>query len=173
MDVLVADAEAELAIAARDGDTRAFDSLFRRWYAPVFSVCLRMVNVEAEAHDLAQETFLRVMKSWDRYDPDRPFARWILKIATHLAIDSIRRRRPEPLSGDDEPLSESAPLPDVDPERLRAAVAALPASLRAVVVLNLQQGWSHDEVAEALAITPNLARVRLFRALRMIREELA
>src|SRR3990172_4885719 len=101
------DAEEELALAARSGDSGAFDALFRRYYGPVYSLCLRLTNRGDEAHDLAQETFLRALRSIARYDPDRPFSRWVLRIAANLAVDSLRRRHGEPAPLDEEPLAES------------------------------------------------------------------
>ena len=153
------------------GDPRAFTVLFRRFYSPVFSLCLRVIGNEAESHDVTQKTFIKAFGPSSGLDPDRPLSGWLFKIAVNLAIDETRRRRPEPLPPDVE-TSSSAPIETKDLERVRAAILRLPPSYRAIVALHLQQDWDYHEIAGALGITPNLARVRLFRALEMLRKEL-
>ena len=61
-------------------------------------MALRMLRREEDAEDVAQETFIRVFRALDRYDPARPFAAWLFTIAARLCIDAIRRRKLSPVS---------------------------------------------------------------------------
>src|SRR5436309_8144365 len=82
-------------------------------------MALRMLRREEDAEDVAQETFVRVFRALDRYDPARPFAAWIFTIASRLCIDHIRRRKVRPFAlvrrevGSEE--DEIIDVPDMSP----------------------------------------------------------
>jgi len=75
-----------------------FRELYDREYSPVYRAIRAVVLDPAAAEDLTQETFVRMFKALDRYDPTRPFAAWLMTIATRLSIDHLRRRKVRPIS---------------------------------------------------------------------------
>src|ERR1039457_3401149 len=85
----------DLMLRVRDGDAASFEVLLRRYRLPLVSYFRRMVRDPSLAEDLAQEVFLRVYKSRERYQPEAKFTTWLYRIATNLALNAIRDRRDE------------------------------------------------------------------------------
>jgi RNA polymerase sigma-70 factor (ECF subfamily) len=152
----------------------AFAALFRLHQRTVYGWLLRIVRNPAAAEDLTVETFWRIYRSHARFDPSRGFEAWARTIATHAAIDWLRRRRVE-----DELPSDIAAPPTGDPaisaEIRRTTAAAferLPPTLRVAAVLAVVEERPHKEVASALGISVTAVKVRVFRALRLLRKDL-
>jgi len=80
-------------LRVREGDAASFALLLERHRAPVIRFLYRMVQNQAVAEELAQEAFLRVYRARARYEPTARFTTWLFRIATHLALNSLRDRR--------------------------------------------------------------------------------
>ncbi len=172
--------DAELIRRCRTGDQRAFRELVRRFERPVFSVLMRVVRRPEDAEDLAQETFVRVYRALDRYDPERPFTAWLFTIASRLAIDHLRRKRVPTISlsqsepGSSEERTIEIPDPGLQPDevtshreeqsRANELIDSLPEHYRIVVVLRHQQDLSYEEIAEALQLPLGTVKARIHRA---------
>jgi RNA polymerase sigma factor (sigma-70 family) len=162
----------------RDGDLDAFEALFREHQRPVYGWILRMVRNTAAAEDLTVETFWRIHRAHDRFQPEFPFGPWARRIATRAALDWLRAQRPEvELTAEMAGTLPSASKgnPGVAAEiRLKTAQAfgRLPPSLRAAAVLAVVEEQPHKEVAAALGITVGAVKLRVFRALRLLRKDL-
>jgi RNA polymerase sigma-70 factor, ECF subfamily len=151
-------------------------------------VAMRMVRVAEDAEDLTQETFVRMFKALDRYDPSRPFPAWLLTIAARLSIDQLRRRRVKTVSlfrsepGSEEEHAIDLEDPGPGPEELavrgeearsaEALIGALPEHYRIVVVLRHQQGLSYEEISEALRLPLGTVKARIHRARALLKERL-
>lgn len=146
------------------GDASAFRGLVMRHARRVHDLARRMLRDGHEAEDAAQQAFLNAFKALDRFDLDRPFRHWLLRITSNLcrnrlAARKVRKDLLPPRGGDEpampEPSAERRPLDlpsDVDARqaRIRDAIEALPERYRLVVVLY----YVHDlPVAEVAAIT--------------------
>ena len=172
MELLVDAPDEELL---RAGDTGA---LVRRYYGPVFGLVKRLLGDAAEARDAAQETFVRALAHLKEFDPTRSFRTWVFTIAANYARDVLRKRKAVPLEPDvQESLPELSPpdekaLRAENREQLRASIDGLPFDLKVAVVLHFQHELSPSEVAAALGITPNAVRIRLYRALVLLRKEI-
>src|SRR4030067_1949522 len=118
MKVVEGTSEAVWIERARQGDDGAFANLVGAYQAPVYNLCFRLLGDGYEAEDAAQETFLKAYKNLSRYDPDRPFVNWLLKIASNHSIDRLRRRGTRPVTD----LEKDEHLPDTSagPEAARA-----------------------------------------------------
>src|SRR5882672_7857272 len=117
--------EAEIIRRCLEGEERAHRELMARYERPVFSVAMRMLRQREDAEDVTQETFVRMFRALDRYDPSRSFSAWLFSIAARLSIDQIRRRRhhPLPLSGrdrDDEEYTIDVEDPGPRPDEIAA-----------------------------------------------------
>ncbi|HET7225304.1 MAG TPA: sigma-70 family RNA polymerase sigma factor [Candidatus Eisenbacteria bacterium] len=170
------------------GDEQAYRELIARYRRQVYSLALRMVRVAEDAEDLTQETFVRMFRALERYDPARPFGAWLHTITARLAIDHIRRRRmrPLPLQAHDADTGEErtidiedlGPGPDVlavHAEEERAArdlIDTLPAHYRVVVAMRHQQDLSYEEIAEALHLPLGTVKARIHRARALLKERL-
>ncbi len=171
------------------GRESALNDLMARHATPVFQFLCRLTGNEADANDLAQETFVRVFKARGGFRLEQKFSTWLFAIAANLARNHFRWRRRHPgisleaESGDTEQtlagvLPASTPAPNeaaLARERagaVRRAVEQLPEDLRAALVLC---EWEECSVAEAAAIiktTPKAVESRLYRARQVLRERL-
>lgn len=178
----------ELLLRFRDqGDQAAFDQLVHRYERELYSYLRRYLGNPDAAEDVFQGAFLRLYQKADQYQPGRRVRPWLYSIATHLAIDWLRkagRRRAVSLNrreyGDGETEGAAALLDMLEAETpgpaanvefeerrewARRAVDELPEHLRAVVLLVFFQGLKYTEVAEALDIPVGTVKSRLHAAL--------
>jgi RNA polymerase sigma-70 factor (ECF subfamily) len=164
--------EAFVLARARKGDASAFEELVQRHQRRVYAVALRIVRAHDVADDVSQEAFVRAWRALDRFEPGRPFAPWVCRIAANLAINHVRSPRARedglPEGHDEAPACGPSPLGAVLAEEaarvLDAAVAALPAEQRAVFVLRAVEEMSYEAIAEALSLPPGTVMSRLSRA---------
>jgi len=156
------------------GDLDAFEALFRQHQGEVFGWIVRIVRDPAAAEDLTIETFWRIHCAHARFDPERSFGAWARRIATHAALDHLRTaRHGTELPGD--LAAPPVPDPDIFEEVRRKTVRAfhrLPPKLQAAATLALIEEQPYQEIAEALGISIGAVKVRVFRALRLLRKEL-
>ena len=162
----------------RQGDVDAFETLFRMHQRSVSGWVLRILRDRSAAEDVTIEAFWRMHQAHARFDPDRGFEPWARRIATHAALDWLRRQKPES-SVPPEMLENTAAPPAVDAaiaEELRrktlSAFGRLPTKLRIAALLAVVEERPHKEVAEALGITVAAVKLRVFRALRLLRKDL-
>ncbi|MGE0708960.1 MAG: RNA polymerase sigma factor [Planctomycetota bacterium] len=163
-------------------DQRAAHASFRALYerhAPAVLRFLRGLLEEELARDALQETFLRVYRQLERFDPGRPFGPWVLGIARHVAQDVQRRRarRPAgPLEGEVQDPRASSPERELEraEERglLRGCVAALPSTEREVFLLKQVEGLTYEQVAAAVGCSVRTAKYRMKAALERLEREL-
>jgi RNA polymerase sigma-70 factor, ECF subfamily len=160
----------DLVDAARAGDRAALDALLRRHHDRVYAVCRRLCPNEADARDACQEALVAVARRLDRFDGRSRFATWLYRVTTNACLDELRRARRRPASvdwglGDDGRAGALDDETDAAVERLAlaAALAALPATFRAPVVLRDVAGLDYAAIAEALDLPPGTVRSRIAR----------
>jgi RNA polymerase sigma-70 factor (ECF subfamily) len=162
----------------RQGNVAAFETLFRLHQRAVHGWILRIVRNPAAAEDLTVETFWRIYQARFRFEAVRPFEPWARRIATRAALDWLRAQRPESELTPELIASQPAAAafdPGVSAEiRLKTAqaFARLPPRLRVAAVLALVEEQPHKDVAEALGISVAAVKLRVFRALRLLRKDL-
>ena len=162
----------ELMDAVRDGSEDAYGTLFERYRAPLYAFSLRMTRDPEAAADAFQEAFLRVHRAratWSGHDGS--FRAWLYRIAANSIRDRARAnaRRPEVLDAAPETSGQGSPTDRIALER---ALAAIPDPLREAFLLGAVAGLDHNEVAQALGISPDNARARISRARAALREQL-
>jgi RNA polymerase sigma-70 factor (ECF subfamily) len=166
--------DTDLMRMVREGRREAFECLVRRHQQPLLNFFHRM-GVPMHAEDMTQETLVRVFNYRDRYKPSAKFTTFLYTVARHVFLDERRkakrmslfaeRTRNEAQASRDGGLREMSARLDV-----QAALERLPEKLRAVVVLNAQQGLKYDEIAGVLDIPVGTVKSRMFFALRQLRE---
>ena len=162
----------------RQGDLDAFEAIFREHQRAVYRWILRIVRDPSAAEDLTVETFWRIHRAHMRFEPSRPFEPWARRIATRAALDWLRARRPEAaLTG--QAVADPPAPPTADPGvaaeiRLKTAQAfvRLPPRLRIAAVLAVVEEQPHKDIAAALGISVAAVKLRVFRALRLLRKDL-
>jgi len=160
------------------GDLEAFEALFRQFQGEVYRWIIRIVRDPGVSEDLTIETFWRIHRAHARFDPKRSFGAWARRIATNVALDYLKTTHSkvgrETVLPPDLPattLSDPGVRQDVR-ERTQRAFLALPAKLQAAATLALIEERPYDEIAEALGISTGAVKLRVFRALRLLRKKL-
>ena len=164
----------ELLKRFRQGDPEAFEALFRQFQGEVYGWIVRIVRDPSAAEDLTVETFWRIHRARGRFDPGASFGAWARRIATNVAIDHLRQTRPEVALPDDlaQPASTDPLVCRETRRQIADAFRRLPLKLRVAATLSLIEEQSPKEVAEALGTSEGAVRVRVFRAVRMLRHHL-
>jgi RNA polymerase sigma-70 factor (ECF subfamily) len=172
-----------LAREAAAGSRQAFDLLVARHARAVYALARRFTGTHEDADDIAQETFLQVWRSLQRYDPERPFRPWLNRIAANMALKHLRRRRSrrevefEDLDGLPIPPAQpgSDPSREVESGFQLAAIrrARLKPEDRLLLHLRAEEGMSYAEIAAAMELPMGTVMSRLHRARRSLRAMLA
>lgn len=154
------------------GERSAFDRLYDRYERRVFGLLRRLVEHDAEAADLTQETFLAAYRGLADWSGQGRFATWLCGIAARLAANARRQAGSHPESPLD--AEEARCVPDGDPllhlshreaaRQIETAIAVLPTGYREVFLLVRVDGWSYREVAAALEVPLGTVQSRLWRA---------
>jgi RNA polymerase sigma-70 factor, ECF subfamily len=163
------------------GDARAFRQVCDEHLPAILRFATRLLQNDTEAHDVAQETFLKVWLKASEYQPKARITTWIHTIARHLSIDRLRLRkaRGETLALDSD--VDHAP-PSVEPgqllerkwtaERVQMAISALPERQQSALLLRHEQGLSQDDIAQVLDTTVDAVESLLKRARSTLKEQL-
>jgi len=171
----LSDIAPDLLRRCRDGDQAAWRELVSAHGRKVFNLAYRFVGRADEAEDIAQEIFVKVYRSLDRFrETEGSFASWLMTIARNHAIDRYRRGRDDRLHLADDPEAMAArPSPDEGPlqelereeraQLVHRGLASLPATLRETLILCDLEGVSHEEAAASLGIPVGTVKSRLNR----------
>lgn len=165
---------AELFKRFADGDQDAFETVFRQSQGEVYRWILRIVRDSSAAEDLTMETFWRIYRARQRFDPARPFGGWARRIATRVAIDHLNSLRHEtelPVDLAAPARSDAAWQREVR-DAVTAAFRSLPAHLQAAATLALIEERTYEEIADALDAPMGTIKSRIFRAIRMLQQKL-
>src|ERR1017187_1937602 len=182
------DLDAELMLRVKEGDGASFAILLEKHRSPVIHFLYRMVQNQAVAEELAQEVFLRVYRSRESYEPTAKFTTWLFRIATHLALNSLRdgkNRRFEERLEDDSSETPARQVSDQRPtveqtmvyqarlDEVRRAVAMLPEEQRAAQLMHKYEEMEYSQIAKVLNCSESAIKSLLFRAYETLRARLA
>jgi RNA polymerase sigma-70 factor (ECF subfamily) len=178
--------DAELAQAAAGGDQRAYAELVSRHKEGLYRLLRRYLGSADDAYEAAHEAFIAAWGALGRYDPARPFGAWLRSIAINKARDRGRRlavqrfffgskaledtaaaERPDPAVAADEALMEREKVAALD-----RAIARLPATLRAPLLLTAIEGRSQQEAGEILGVSVKTVETRVYRARKILAQTL-
>jgi RNA polymerase sigma-70 factor (ECF subfamily) len=156
------------------GDLEAFEVLFRQHQKEVYAWIVRIVRDTGIAEDLTVETFWRIYKHRSQFRPDGNFRAWARRIATNASLDHLRHNRqefalPENLACATNP---DGAVRRETREQINKAFHELPAKYRLIATLALVEEETYGEIARAVGISESLVKVRVFRAVRMLRKKL-
>ena len=183
--------DVQLMLDVKAGDENSFELLLQKYRSPLVNFLHRMVRDTATAEDLAQEVFMRVYSARQRYTPSAKFTTWLFRIATNVALNSVRDNRVARMAVSlDAPATDeegSAPLELPAPEKridehmieqdrsefIRRAIGALPEKQRAAVLLHKYEEMGYAEIARILDCSESALKSLLFRAYETLRVQLA
>jgi RNA polymerase sigma-70 factor (ECF subfamily) len=182
------DYDAELMLRVKEGDGASFGVLLDKHRASVVHFLYRMIQNHAVAEELAQEVFLRVYRSRSTYEATAKFTTWLFRIATHLALNSLRDGKNERFQehlddqtqdmparqvSDTHPSAEQFMVHEARLDEVRRAVAALPEKQRAAVLMHKYEEMEYSQIARVLSCSESAVKSLLFRAYETLRARLA
>lgn len=181
-------------LAYQRGETEGFEELFIRYRTRLFNYLRRSIGDAAQAEDLLQTLFLRVHRARATYQPSAAFSTWIYTIARNLVRDTLDKKGVETNKGETAraslrgmneesvPIGESIAAVQQTPEtmlhrkeiaaRLQQALLSLSPEQREVILLSKYAELSFPEIAVVLGCSVTAAKVRAFRALKVLRTAL-
>ncbi len=163
---------------AASGDRAAQAALVNRNMPVVFRVAYRMLQDQAEAEDIAQETFLRAWKALPDWQPRAKFSTWACTVALNLCRDRLRKKKPVLMDELPERIDvalrpDEALASQQAQARITAQIAALPERQREALSLCALEGMSNIEAAKAMDVSVHALESLLARARRTLRAELS
>jgi len=182
------DFDAELMLRVKEGDGASFGVLLEKHRSSVVHFLYRMIQNHAVAEELAQEVFLRVYRSRSTYEPTAKFTTWLFRIATHLALNSLRDGKHERVQerldddtsdmparqvSDRGPSVEQSMVYQAKLDEIRRAIAGLPEKQRAAVLMHKYEEMEYSQIAKVLACSESAVKSLLFRAYETLRARLA
>ena len=178
-------ADADLISRAAGGDSFAFQALVERHRAMVYRVAFQFAGNHHDAEDIAQEVFIKVYRSLDRFRQDAQLTSWMYRIVMNACIDHRRRQRPAaavPFGDDAEQKMLNTPEDTPGPESrayagelgqvLESEIGRLPKGQRIVFVMRHHQGMKLCEIAEALGLAEGTVKRQLHAAVHRLRQAL-
>jgi RNA polymerase sigma-70 factor (ECF subfamily) len=184
------DPDAALMLLVKQGDSDAFSQLVEKYKKPVMNLVYRMIRDLAEAEDIAQNVFVQVYKSAERYQVSSKFSTWLFTIARNLCLNEIRRRTRHPADSMDAsyPDQEDQPLQQYEdkkavsaPDRLlqgeleakiEQAVAELPENQRLAILMCRQDELSYEEIAQVLGCSLSATKSLIHRGRETLKQKL-
>ena len=174
--------EAELIERAKQGDARAFESLYNLHKRRVYSLCLRMTANTAAAEDLTQEAFLQLFRKIGTFRGESAFSTWLHRMAVNVVLMQLRKKglplvpledtmETEEDSAKKEPGADDLRLTgSIDRLRLANAIDSLPPGYRTVFVLHDVEGYEHNEIAGLVGCSIGNSKSQLHKARMKLRD---
>ncbi|HEY2574647.1 MAG TPA: sigma-70 family RNA polymerase sigma factor [Verrucomicrobiaceae bacterium] len=176
-----------LMMRVRDGDNKAFERLVELNQRAVIGTVARMLNNLDDAHDIAQQVFVRVWRSAERYEPSAKFTTWLFTITRNLVFNEMRRRtRKREVSleelAEDHHRDHAAPQrhnPDSAVQQtelelaIDRAIQSLPEKQRLAVSLRRYEDMPYEDICQILNMSLSAVKSLLFRARNDLKEKLA
>jgi RNA polymerase sigma-70 factor, ECF subfamily len=161
------------------GAAEAFDELHARYRQRLWRYLAKLVREQALVEELYQDTWERLIAARDRYRPDAPFGAYLFRIAYRLAIDLLRKQRPQ-LSIDEQVVELTSDQPEpaqwlaqlADAERVRSALDELPHEQRAALLLQIEEDLSLEQIAQISECGRETIKSRLRYAMNRLRSRL-
>ena len=179
---LTREEEAKIIRAVLDGNVNAFEDLVLEYQKQVYHITLKMTGNEEDAFDLSQETFLKAFRTLSAFRGEASFGSWLYRMAANLSIDFLRRKKrsgaSQTVSLNDDETEERRPpeLPDLryEPqnalekkelrEKVQEGLQRLPHEQKLILVLRDVEGFSYQEISDALKIELGTVKSRIYRA---------
>jgi RNA polymerase sigma-70 factor (ECF subfamily) len=163
------------ALVRDDNDEQAFRALFKRYDKRVFAYCLRALGSHDEAQDMFQTISMTVFDKRKSFT-DGSFAAWLFTIARNHCLKALRGRKHTSELSDDILVIEQEETHSQDfllRQALHKAIGALPAEFREALEMKYFDDLPYEDIASALGITVSLAKVRVFRAKKLIQQSMS
>ena len=162
--------DATVLARAQRGNMQAFATLYARFGQPCYGLALRLTSNAAQAEDLVQEVFLKLIDTIRSYRGEAPFGAWLKRMTANAAIDQLRKNR-RFADADPEAMFANLDTGETSPAQRLDAIALLqrlPPRARAVVVLHELEGYTHTEIATLFGQSESYSKSILSRGLQRL-----
>lgn len=163
----------EIIDQCKEGSQKAQFQLYKLYYRPMFSICMRLINNSAEAEDVMQEAFLNAFTKIDTYKGEVSFGAWLKRIVINRSLDYLKKRKVK----FEEINEKTNQIPDyqmeikeVNMKVIKDAIQKLPDGYRVVLSLFLIEGYDHEEISQILGISNSNSRTQYLRAKNKLKE---
>ena len=165
--------DVELAQRSAEGDSAAFEQIYRRHFRRVFALCLRMLGDPVLAEDLTQDVFINLFNKIGSFRGESQFTTWLHRMTVNQVLMYFRKRstRSELVTDEGETpvqivrgTENPDRMPVIDRISLERAIAQLPTGYRTIFVLHDVEGYGHDEIARMLEISEGTSKSQLHKA---------
>ena len=171
------DPETEWMLAVKTGDRRAFERIYARFKGPVFSMTRAWLRNDSVAEEITQETFLRVFRHRDHFEPTGSVSSWIFQIARNLSLDHLRKKKellappsdeqnssPLEAAVDARELADAQLIARADSQQVERALSRLSEQQRQALALRTFSEWSYEEIAREMGLGLGALKSVLHRA---------
>jgi RNA polymerase sigma-70 factor (ECF subfamily) len=184
------DPDAELMLRVKKGDAHAFEELVDKYKQPVLNFVHRTLRDSSDAEDIAQNVFVQIFKSAERYRVEAKFSTWLYTIARNLCLNEIRRRSRHPAESldaaenpDDDSTSRqfedrkntSAPdllLRDELTRKVQEALESLPENQRTAILLFKEKEMSYEDISKILDCSLSATKSLIHRGRETLKQKL-
>jgi RNA polymerase sigma-70 factor (ECF subfamily) len=165
--------DVELARKSAEGDSAAFEQIYRRHFRRVYALCLRMLSDPVLAEDLTQDVFINLFNKIGSFRGESQFTTWLHRMTVNQVLMYFRKRstRSELITDEGETpvqivrgTENPDRMPVIDRISLERAIAQLPPGYRTIFVLHDVEGYGHDEIARMLEISEGTSKSQLHKA---------
>jgi RNA polymerase sigma-70 factor (ECF subfamily) len=163
-----------------EGDTQAFSEMVRRYKKLIYNIIYNIIYNKDEVNDIAQEVFIKIYKSLDKYNPQYKFSTWCAKIATNHCYDVLKKKRIEcvPIENayglySQEDTPENSYIKREQRDRINHEIMKLPEKYRILLILYHKNGLSYEEISQVLDEPMSIIKNRIYRARQMLKNKLA
>ncbi len=169
--------ESALILELKQNNPEVVDQVVERFSKPLFAFIMRMIDDQATAEDIFQDTWIRVIRNIGSFRGDCRFSTWLFQIALNLCRNQMRRKARRSFVGIEE-ASNLADDPGVDgmkilqAQKVRRLVASLPPKMREVIVLRYYHNRTDVEIAEVTGLPPGTVKSRIHRATALLRSKI-
>ena len=161
-----------LVTRIRAGQTDAMGELYERVGSELGALAQRLTGSRPDAEDVVHDVFLGLPEALKHYDERGQFDAWLRRVTARVALTRVRSRNRLHERGLGAELHHAPTAVSLDDKvALATAIDALPDSLRVIVVLKMIEGYSHEEIAALVGITPRASEQRLHRAVKALRTQ--
>ena len=163
----------EIIDHCKEGDQKAQFRLYKLYYKPMYSVCMRLINQADEAEDIMQEAFLNAFRNIDTYRGEVSFGAWLKRIVINRSLDHLKKKKLklEEINDKTAQIADyQMEMKEGNVEVIKNAIQQLPDGYRVVLSLFLIEGYDHEEISQILGITNSNSRTQFLRAKNKLRE---
>jgi RNA polymerase sigma factor (sigma-70 family) len=175
LEVAYQDIHRDIIELSKAGNQKAQYQLYRLYSRAMYNICYRMMNNQAEAEDLLQESFAEAFLKLDSFRYESAFGAWLKRIVVNKCINHLKKRRAQLIYTENIPETNHEEDREINPDdlevkRIYNAMEKLPEGYRVIFSLYLLEGYDHSEIAQIMGISESTSKSQFSRAKQKIKE---